>query len=561
MKKNSSSIFVAGFTLVEILVVLLIIAGLVAIALPQYQTAVDESRYTALMPMAKSVANAQEAYYMSASHYSPDLAYLDIQLPNNPSGTTADLGDGVTIEISEDPAYGYVKISKDILNNNYIIYQRVSVNFPGEIHCEALSGDDRAKRLCESLDGQKINGSLTSGYDTYVLEGTGTGIPWSMAYANNGPAGWQSCDSYPCTKACSRSVASGYSCEGTYNENHTYSEKVCQGNICTVINYSDEGKALTRSTCSMEGTVCNVKTTQTYDTSGNKLAERTCSANNADGSCSAYSAGTNYTYDGNNRLESVNTCKTVSAAGTCTAFSETTDYFYDNHNNVESKRTCTSSINASTGECSKYDSRTNYTYDEDGLRTERTCTSLNSAGACSGGYKDSYDYTYPSDDVSTRRKCSGVNNSTGQCNGYSGGAYNYTYNEAGDVVSQRTCGSANSSTGVCTGSYNTNDSYDYVYDTETNQTTVKKCASFNSGTSVCKTYNTVTVYTYDDAGHVIAEHTCSSGNVNTSAGTCKKYNSGTEYSYDEQGNQTAQRTCTSWTGTTSCNSWGDYTYN
>ena len=559
MQKNYSSIFKAGFTLVEALVIVLIIAGLVAIALPQYQTAVDESRFTALMPMAKTVANAQEAYYMSASHYSPDLAYLDIQLPNDPSGTTADLGDGTTLEISEDASYAYVKMSANNLDNNYILYQRVSPNFPGEIHCEALSGSIRAQRLCESLDGQKINGSLTSGYDTYVLEGSGTGIPWSMAYASTGPAGWQSCDSYPCTKACSRSVSSGYSCEGTYYEDHTYSEEVCQGNICTTISYSDEGKILSRNTCSMEGTICQVKTTSTYDANGNKKTERTCSANNADGSCSAYSAGIDYEYDGNNRKTSMSTCKTVAADGACTSFSETTDYFYDG-NHLESERSCKSSINASTGECTKYNSRTDYDYEEDDLRHQHTCTSLNSSGACSGGYKDSYDYTYPSENVSTKRKCSGVKPS-GECSGYSGGAYNYTYDEGGNVTSQRTCGSANSSTGICTGSYNTNDSYDYVYDTEKNETTVKKCSAMTSSSNPkCKSFNEVSVYTYDDAGRVISERSCKSGNVNTSAGTCKNYNEGTDYTYDEQGNQTSQRTCTSWASTTSCNSWGDYTY-
>ncbi|MBR3632163.1 MAG: type II secretion system protein [Elusimicrobiaceae bacterium] len=163
-----------AFTLIELLVVVLIIGVLTAIALPQFQTAMDKSRYATLMPLAKSVASAQEAYYMNTGAYSPDLAYLDVQLPASSAGTQANLGDGATVTLSEKKNYEYVKLSKDTLENNYVIYQEKSPNFPNEIHCEALQGSARAERLCTTLGGKKINGALKKGYDTYVLEGAGT---------------------------------------------------------------------------------------------------------------------------------------------------------------------------------------------------------------------------------------------------------------------------------------------------------------------------------------------------------------------------------------------------
>ena len=42
-----------GFTLMEVLIVVLIVAILSAVAVPQYQRAVMKSRYSALMPIAK----------------------------------------------------------------------------------------------------------------------------------------------------------------------------------------------------------------------------------------------------------------------------------------------------------------------------------------------------------------------------------------------------------------------------------------------------------------------------------------------------------------------------
>ena len=174
-----------AFTLIELLVVVLIIGVLAAIAFPQFQTAIDKSRYATLMPLAKSVANAQESYYMAAGNYSPDLAYLDVQLPTSPLGSSAEIGDGTTVEISERNGYDYVKLSKNDLENNYVIYQDNSVNFPGEIHCEALKGSARAKRLCETLGGQAKGGTMTLGYDTYLLEGEGNGKLKYPAFTQN----------------------------------------------------------------------------------------------------------------------------------------------------------------------------------------------------------------------------------------------------------------------------------------------------------------------------------------------------------------------------------------
>ena len=125
------------------------------------------------MPVAKSLANAQESFYMANGSYSEDLGTLDIRLPGNISGLTANFGDGITATISDEEGYSYVKMSKDDLENNYIIYQNRSENYPGEIHCEAFKDSARAKRVCESMGGRVISGSLTDGYDTYVLEGTG----------------------------------------------------------------------------------------------------------------------------------------------------------------------------------------------------------------------------------------------------------------------------------------------------------------------------------------------------------------------------------------------------
>lgn len=54
-----------GFTLIEVLVVVLIIGILSAIALPQYTKAVAKSRATQGLVMLKSIASAYHTYYMA----------------------------------------------------------------------------------------------------------------------------------------------------------------------------------------------------------------------------------------------------------------------------------------------------------------------------------------------------------------------------------------------------------------------------------------------------------------------------------------------------------------
>lgn len=81
----------SGFTLIELLVVVLIIGILVAVAVPQYQKAVIKTRFATLKHLVKSIANAEQLYYLANGNYTQSFEELDIDLPKeNVTDSTAD---------------------------------------------------------------------------------------------------------------------------------------------------------------------------------------------------------------------------------------------------------------------------------------------------------------------------------------------------------------------------------------------------------------------------------------------------------------------------------------
>ena len=154
-----TTLFNNGFTLIELLVVVLIIGILSAIALPQYEKAVNNAHFTQLITASKSILEAEKSYFLANNTYTTDATKLDIEFPIAGSTDIVQVGKGRCF-LGFSNLTNSERVYCDLPDRMAITFHRF---YDGQrLMCCSYNDNQAADKLCKTVIGTTSGSNLCS---------------------------------------------------------------------------------------------------------------------------------------------------------------------------------------------------------------------------------------------------------------------------------------------------------------------------------------------------------------------------------------------------------------
>ena len=146
-----------GFTLMEVLIVVIIIAGLAAVTYPSYRTSIERARASEAVTMLGTIQAAQEKHFVNYESYGEKFSDINDFTP-----AIKDFNPSANFFRTE---YFKYSLLKDSNSRRYAEARRTKgqqlVNKGYRLHAYYDEGFIRCKVLNNSEDGEKVCASLT----------------------------------------------------------------------------------------------------------------------------------------------------------------------------------------------------------------------------------------------------------------------------------------------------------------------------------------------------------------------------------------------------------------
>lgn len=143
---------IKAFTLIELLVVVLIIGILAAVALPQYQKAVEKAHMVEAVTMVRKLTEAQERFFLANGRYAQEneMDVLDIDIDFLPKSSGRFYNNYFTYTCKSTSESELALAQRQPGNRYYITIRDTDLS---RIRCVAYSGASTLqKKLCNQLE-------------------------------------------------------------------------------------------------------------------------------------------------------------------------------------------------------------------------------------------------------------------------------------------------------------------------------------------------------------------------------------------------------------------------